>query len=340
MTSGPEVPARGAGVSFPARRASGRGRGWYRGDFHTHTVLSHGGELTTPHLAAAARDVGLDVIATTEHNTAAGHGDWGRYAGDDLLVILGQEVTTRTGHWLALGLEPGQLVDWRYGVRDDAIDRHLTQVRRSGGLCVAAHPYAPYPSGTLAYPYRWFDAVEVWNGQWTSELPWNADNEAALAEWGRNLAHDIHQGRWWPVLGNSDVHLAGQLGTPHTVVFAAELSVEAVLAGLRTGRSWIAESTTVSLDVTATTGDRAAGIGERLHSGGAPIVVRVAVAGVPSGIVSLHTEQGVAHRQPLPADGTGTVEWRTTAGDSGFVRVEIRHPNRRMAALTNPVILS
>ncbi|MEV6693893.1 hypothetical protein AB0M35_20720 [Micromonospora sp. NPDC051196] len=68
-----------------------------------------------------------------------------------------------------------------YGVRDDVIGRHLDQVRRSGGLCVAAHPHAPYPSGTLMYPYDWFDVVEVWNGCWASDLPWNADNEAALA---------------------------------------------------------------------------------------------------------------------------------------------------------------
>ncbi|WP_247672873.1 CehA/McbA family metallohydrolase [Micromonospora sp. C51] len=173
--------------------------GWYRGDVHLHTTLSAGGELTPAQLAAAARGIGLDFVATTEHNTAAGHGDWSRYAADDLLVILGQEVTTRTGHWLALGLEAGHQIEWRYGVRDDVIDRHLARVRRGGGICVAAHPYAPYESGTLAYPYRCFDAVEVWNGQWRSDLPWNADNEAALAEWGRNLGHDIHRGgggRW------------------------------------------------------------------------------------------------------------------------------------------------
>lgn len=29
-----------------------------------------------------------------------------------------------------------------------------------------------------------FDAVEVWNGLWTSR-PWNAGDQAALAEWGR-----------------------------------------------------------------------------------------------------------------------------------------------------------
>ncbi|MDG4797572.1 CehA/McbA family metallohydrolase [Micromonospora sp. WMMD1082] len=329
-----------AAERFPARRAAGRGPGWCRGDCHVHTVLSHGADLAPGQLAVAARALGLDFVATTEHNTSAGHGAWGPYAGDDLLVILGQEVTTRTGHWLALGLDPGHQVDWAYGVRDDVIDRHLAQVRRPGGLCVAAHPYAPYPSGVLGYPYRWFDAIEVWNGQWSSDLPWNADNEAALAEWGRNLAYDVHEGRWWPAVGNSDAHLAGQLGTPHTVVFAEELSTDAVLAGLRAGRSWIAGSAAVGLELTGSAADRVAGIGERLDSGGEPVTVRVQVSGVPSGAVSLHTEHGVVHRERLPAGGAGSVEWRTTARDSGFVRVEVRHPDRQMAALTNPVILA
>ncbi|MGC5053134.1 CehA/McbA family metallohydrolase [Micromonospora sp. DT48] len=331
---GPDQP------SFPARRVAGRGPGWYRGDVHLHTVLSAGGELTAEQLVTAAREMGLDFVATTEHNTSAGHGDWARHAGDDLLVILGQEVTTRTGHWLALGLTPGQQVEWRYGVRDDTIDRHLAQVHRVGGLCVAAHPYAPYESGTLGYPYHWFDAVEVWNGQWRSDLPWNADNEAALAEWGRNLSHDVHRGRWWPAVGNSDVHLAGQLGKPHTVVFAEELSVDAVLAGLRAGRSWIAGSPAVELEFTAATGDRVTGIGERLASDGEPIELRVRVSGVPSGTISLHTERGTVLRERLTTAGSGTLSWQTTARDTGFVRAEVRHPDGQAAALTNPVILA
>jgi predicted metal-dependent phosphoesterase TrpH len=163
-----------------------------------HSVLSQGGELTVEQLAAGARAAGLDVIATTEHNTSDGHGLWGPHAGDDLLVILGQEVVTETGHWLALGIEPGQVVDWRYRVRDEVIDRYLAQVHNVGGLCVAAHPHAPYMSGDFMYPYQGFDAVEVWNGLWTSDRPWNADNEAALAEWGRSLAAEIHRGRWRP----------------------------------------------------------------------------------------------------------------------------------------------
>jgi predicted metal-dependent phosphoesterase TrpH len=100
---------------FPPRRAAGRGRGWYRGDCHVNSARSHGGELTPEQLAAAARASGLDFIAITEHNTADTHGAWGQLAGDDLLVILGQEAATLTGHWLALGIGPGQVVEWRYG---------------------------------------------------------------------------------------------------------------------------------------------------------------------------------------------------------------------------------
>ncbi|HEY0935538.1 MAG TPA: CehA/McbA family metallohydrolase [Trebonia sp.] len=221
----------GPGAAAPAGRAAGRGRGWYRGDCHIHSARSHGGELTPEELAAAARAGGRDFIAVTEHNTADTHGAWGQLAGDDLLVILGQEVVTRTGHWLALGLSPGQVVEWRYGVRDDVIGRHVGQVRQAGGLCVAAHPQAPYPGGVFMYPFDGFDAVEVWNGLWSSDRPWNADNHAAAAEWGRTLAAGIRAGRWLPATGNSDTHLDGQIAVPHTVVLADELSTSAVLPG-------------------------------------------------------------------------------------------------------------
>jgi hypothetical protein len=297
------------------------------------------GTLTPEQLTIGARVAGLDFLATTEHNTTAAHGAW-RHVGDDLLVILGEEVTTKTGHWLALGIDAGQLVDWRYGVRDDVVDQHLAQVHRTGGLCVAAHPYAPFASGTFMYPYEGVDVVEVWNGQWSSDLPWNADNEVALAEWGRGLAADMVKGRWRPAMGGSDTHLDDQIGVPHTVVLAEELSVEAILAGLGAGRSWIAESAAVELSFTVSAGGRSAGIGDRLIAGEEPAVVRAHVRGVPSGSVSFHTEQGRMYSAPLPGTGSGDVEWSTSAEQSGFVRIEVRHPDRGMAAMSNPIILT
>jgi hypothetical protein len=325
---------------FQPGRVAGRGRGWYRGDCHIHSVASHGGELTPGQLAAAARGSGLDFIAVTEHNTADTHGAWGRLAGDGLLVILGQEVVTSTGHWLALGTGPGQVIEWRYGVRDGVIGRHVDQVHEAGGLCVAAHPHAPYPGGVFMYPLDGFDAVEVWNGLWSSDRPWNADNDAAVAEWGRALAAGIHRGRWLPAIGSSDTHLDGQIAIPHTVVLADDLSTSAVLAGIRAGRSWIAGSAAVNLSLEVQAGGRVAGIGERLETSSEPVAVRVAAGGVPSGTVSLHTDRGTVHRESLPAAGPGIIEWMTSAEESAFVRIEVRHPGQQMAALTNPVFLS
>jgi len=324
---------------FPPTRVAGRGRGWYRGDCHVHSVHSDG-KLTPEQLAAGARAAGLDFIATTEHNTSAAHGAWRAHAGSDLLVILGEEVTTPTGHWLALGIRPGQVIDWQHTVRDQTIAHHVAQVHRAGGLCAAAHPHAPYPSGVFMYPYQGFDVVEVWNGLWSSDRPWNADNEAALAEWGRSLAADIQAGRWRPAMGNSDTHLEDQIGMPHTVVLADELSTGAVLAAIRAGRSWIAGSAAVGLSLTASAGRRSTGIGGQLKTCDHPAVVRADVRGVPAGTVSFHTERGRMHQASLPGNGPGAVEWRTSAAESAFVRIEVRDPQGHMAALTNPVIVT
>ncbi|WP_161271793.1 MULTISPECIES: CehA/McbA family metallohydrolase [unclassified Streptomyces] len=326
-------------LSFPSARAVGRGAAWYRGDCHVHSLHSDG-ELSPEELVVRARAARLDFIATTEHNSAAAPGVWGHLAADDFLILLGEEVTTKTGHWLALGLDPGEVVDWNHQVRDGLVDKCLDQVHRAGGLCVAAHPHAPYPSGDFMFPFLGFDVVEVWNGLWTSDRPWNADNEAALAEWGRSLATDLRTGSWRPAMGNSDTHLEGQIGIPHTVVFAEELSTEAVLAGICAGRSWIAESADVDVSFTSHAAGRVAGVGEQLSTQGGQVEVHAAVRGVPAGTVSFHTDRGKVHRAPLPDDGSGAVQWDTTAEQSAFVRIEVRHRSGRVAALTNPIILN
>lgn len=314
------------------------GNGWYRGDAHVHSTYSDG-ELTPAQLVSQARAAGLDFIATTEHNAAAAPDAWSEVAGEDLLVILGEEATTETGHWLALGLPPGEVVDWRYRARDGVIDEHVAAVRRVGGVAVAAHPYAPFPTGAFLYPFEGFDAIEVWNGLWTSDRPWQSNNEAAVAEWGRSLAISIHNGRWRPAMGGSDTHLSDQIGTPQIVVWAEELGAEAILAGLRAGRCWIAESATIDLVVTARAGDRTAGVGEGLLTEGEPVVIEIEVHGVAAGTVSLHTDWGTVHRAPV-SGSTGSVRWSTSAAESAFVRVEVRHPDGSMAALTNPIVLA
>ncbi|MFD1828603.1 CehA/McbA family metallohydrolase [Streptomyces desertarenae] len=347
-------PGRTPRPAYPPERAAGRGRAWYRGDCHLHTVHSDG-RRTPAEVAAAAREAGLDFIATTEHNTTSGHAAWEGLWGDDLLILCGEEVTTRNGHFLALGTDPGTFVDWRYRARDDAYERYVRTVHRAGGLVVPAHPSCPFVGCQWKFGYAGADAVEVWNG------PWTADDELALAAWDNLLVASCAGGRagrggdggrgWIPAMGNSDAHREPQaVGAPQTVVHAADLSRPAVLEAIRAGRSWLAESSAVGLALSAT-GPRGehAGIGERLRvAPDAEVAVRLEVSGVPGGTVRLMTDQGEMHAARLPSSGAGTAVWRTTASLAAYVRAEVRHPRPEgapaelpgaMAAMTNPLWL-
>ncbi|MET8222371.1 CehA/McbA family metallohydrolase [Streptomyces sp. NPDC005301] len=328
--------------AYPPARAKGRGRAWYRGDCHLHSWYSDG-RRTPSEIAALARAAGLDFINTSEHNTHSSHAHWADLAGDDLLIMLGEEVTTRNGHVLALGTDPGTFVDWRYRARDNRFGRFARQIRRAGGLVVPAHPHATCIGCNWKFGFGEADAVEVWNGAYTP------DDEIALADWDGMLVASVRSGGGWiPAMGNSDAHRdPDPVGLPQTVVLADDLSREAIQDGIRAGRCYVAESSAVSLAFTASgpKGEHA-GIGERLRvDPDAPVTVRLEVTGAPGRTVRFVTDQGVLFTSVLPDSGTGTAEWRTTAAYAAYVRAEVRHAPATpglpgaLAAFTNPVFL-
>lgn len=329
-------PGRSPRPVFPPERAKGRGRAWYRGDCHLHTVHSDG-ERTPEETATAAREAGLDFIVSTEHNTTSGHTAWGGLWGDDLLILCGEEVTTRNGHYLALGTDPGTFVDWRYRARDDAYDRYVRRIHRAGGLVVPAHPNCPFVGCQWKFGYQGADAVEVWNG------PWTPDDELAVAAWDNMLVQGGD--RWLPALGSSDAHRDGQdVGLPHTVVHADDLSRRDILDSIRAGRSYLAESSALSLELTASDErGKHATIGGRLRTkASSRVTVRLTVDGAPEGAVArLLTDQG----ELLAGPAASGLVWETTTSLATYVRAEIRHPGGTgelpgaMAAMTNPLWL-
>jgi hypothetical protein len=336
-----EGPPGPAFVPDPApERAAGRGRGWYRGDLHLHTVHSDG-RRTPAELAAAARAAGLDFVASTEHNTSSANLGWGRHAGPDLLVLGGQEVTTRDGHWLAIGLGPGAVVDWRHRAADGGLGQALAGLHDRGGLAVAAHPFCPFPGCGWGFGYQGLDAVEVWNG------PWTPDDEAALGAWDRMLAAGPAAGRFLPAVGGSDAHSGDdRVGLPHNVVLADGLDWRSILGGLAGGRCWVAGSAAVGLRLEATAEGRSAGLGERLAvPAGRRVAVRLEVRGAPGCLARLCRPDGPVLEAGLGAGDTGTVEWTAIAGPGAWVRAEVRRPpaaggsRGAMVALTNPVLL-
>ncbi|MFG3291752.1 CehA/McbA family metallohydrolase [Streptomyces sp. NPDC048179] len=328
---------------YPPERARGRGRDWYRGDCHLHSWYSDG-RRTPAEIAALARAAGLDFINSSEHNTHAAHAHWADQAGDDLLIMLGEEITTRNGHVVALGTEPGTFVDWRYRARDNRFGRFAHQIHRAGGLVVPAHPHATCVGCAWKFGFGDADAVEVWNG------PYTPDDEVALNAWDATLVASVRDNRQWlPAMGNSDAHRdPDAVGLPQTVVLADDLSRAAIQDGLRAGRSYIAESKNVTLSFTATgsRGERA-GIGERLKvAADSTVTLRLEASGVPRCTIRLVTDEGVLlTSDPLPVTGSGVVEWRTTPSYAAYVRAELRHETAAgplpgaLAALTNPIFL-
>ncbi|MEU7403009.1 CehA/McbA family metallohydrolase, partial [Streptomyces sp. NPDC044948] len=294
---------------YPPERAGGRGRAWYRGDCHLHSEYSDG-RYTLAEIAGLARAAGLDFINSSEHNTHSAHPHWAELAGDDLLILLGEEVTTRNGHVVALGTDPGTFVDWRYRARDNRFGRFARQIRRAGGLVVPAHPHATCIGCNWKFGFGEADAVEVWNGAYTP------DDEVALADWDGMLVAAVRDGGgaggrgWLPAMGSSDSHRSPDvIGRPQTVVLADDLTREAIQEGIRAGRSYVAESSKVSLSFGASGGrGEHAGIGERLRvDGDTPVTVRLEVSGAPRCTVRFVTDQGVLFTgDPLPESGTGS----------------------------------
>ncbi|MFD3512009.1 CehA/McbA family metallohydrolase [Streptomyces sp. NPDC058657] len=322
---------------YPPERAAGRGRAWYRGDCHLHSVHS-GGKRTPAEIAALAREAGLDFLATTEHNTPSSHAHWAGLGGDDLLVLTGEEVTTRNGHVLALGTAPGTHIDWRYRAGDNRFGRFAREIRRAGGLVVPAHPHASCLGCGWQFGFAEADAVEVWNG------PYTPDDEVSLQAWDKTLGAG---GRWVPAMGSSDAHRdPDRVGHPQTVVLADDLSRTAVLAGIRAGRSYVAASSAVSLSLSVT-GPRgeSATLGGRLAvADDAVVTVRLSVTGAAADATThLVTDQGTVRT----GAGDG-VSWVTRASYVRYVRAEVRGAvggqggqgmPGALVAFTNPVFV-
>jgi hypothetical protein len=317
LTRGVQPSLRRTPFVRPATNRIGR-PGWYRGDLHTHTVHSDG-RRRIDEMADAATSAGLDFIVSTDHNTNSANRAWAASTRGELEVVAGEEVTTRHGHWLAIGLPPGGWVDWRYAPRDGVFAGYAAQVRADGGLVVAAHPSVPLPGCAWEFGYQDVDAMEVWNGLW------NVDDELSLRIWHQLL----RQGRRIVAVGGSDSHVAGQpVGRPQTVVYAQELSSSGLIDGLRRGRCYVAESSAVTLALDAS-------------RDGDMVTVTAEVAGAPNTTISLITDGGCVGRIRTDACGRGALKWSASDGDARFARVEVRRRARfpSMVAMSNPVWL-
>jgi predicted metal-dependent phosphoesterase TrpH len=176
-----------------------------RADLHVHTLASDGISGVGEILDHVERATDLDVIAIADHeriDAAQAARAMARSRGLRFEVVVGEEVTTRGGHLLALFIEEP--------IRPlRSLRSTIAAVHEQGGLAVPAHPLVPYPLCAQAWVLRRLladpdrrvhpDALEVFN-------------PTTIGRPGHRRSLEFARDHGLPMLGNSDAHAAEQIG--------------------------------------------------------------------------------------------------------------------------------
>ncbi len=174
-------------------------------DLHLHTIYSYDGTATVPAVLRRAHEIGLNVIAITDHDEIAGALEAVKLASHyGVEVIPGSEITTAEGDLLALfiheKIKPGL-----------SLIETLLRIQDQGGVAIAAHPMAGgmgmkslTPASilkALKHPLaaRTLLGIETYNGTAIDRISNHAANIFAK---GLNIAHT----------GNSDAHVIDTIG--------------------------------------------------------------------------------------------------------------------------------
>jgi predicted metal-dependent phosphoesterase TrpH len=193
------------------------------GDFHVHAFVGDGGIAPWMLQQQAAR-VGLDVIAVTNHNqTLAGRlGHTVSLRSSGAMVIVGEEITGRNFHLIAVGIE--HAVNW-----DQPARTAIEQVHAQGGVAIAAHPMRGFSEGYDEQSLAMLDGLEAAH----PDFPRPERGQQIDDFYERALAHNPGVA----AIGSSDFHMEGPLGDCRTYLLVRERSEAGVLEAIRDGRT-------------------------------------------------------------------------------------------------------
>jgi hypothetical protein len=302
---------------------------WQRGDFHMHTIYSDG-KYTPEEQVAIGQSRDLSFVFLSDHNTDTSNQIAGlaqaAYA-PDLLVGRAIEVTTRYGHWQAVGLDREQVIDWRYKPGDKpGFAEAAEQVRRAGGFVSVNHPFAECPACNWSLGWESNDAVEVWNG------PWDSTDEQAVQLWQKMLV----EGKRITAIGGSDSHAPPSVnGLPTSVVKGRGRSQAAIVEGVKAGRVYLVQGPgmDIAFEVVSKSLVAPAQIGDRLSAKKKD--ARFSAEGLAGQRMCLISDQGYFYNASIVDHKE--IQHAVPSG-AKFIRAEVRNSTSdEVLALTNPV---
>jgi predicted metal-dependent phosphoesterase TrpH len=180
-----------------------------RADLHIHSLASDG-VSSVEEILDAAEAAGLDIIAITDHERIdAAVAAQRMAAARDMRVkvIVGEEISTRGGHLVALFLRE-RIPPWR------SLRWSVAKVHEQGGLAIVAHPLVPYPLCASAGTIRRLldEADSIYHPDGAEAL----NPTTAASRWGRR-APDFVTDVGLAGLGSSDAHRAIDVGRAVTL---------------------------------------------------------------------------------------------------------------------------
>ena len=183
-------------------------------DLHTHTSLSDGMMDVGALLAHVEEQGMLDVIAITDHDdiTAAFMArELTAKHGYRAQVVIGEEITTRSGHLLGLFLE-------HQVPRLQSLEATLQAIHEQGGLAVIPHPmsWLTFSVGQSAMVRVtssqeegvYFDGLEVANPSMAAKVT-RARVQQFNTEWLHLAELGSTDAHFLPVLGSAFTHFEG-----------------------------------------------------------------------------------------------------------------------------------
>lgn len=180
-----------------------------RADLHIHTLASDGTSSVREILDFVAAEGVLDVIGIADHeriDAALAARSMAEDLGLPVRVVVGEEISTRGGHLLAVFLEhrvpPLRSLRWT-----------IEAVHDQGGLAIPAHPLVPYPLCAQGFVLRRLLASDN-----PAERPDAIEtlNPTALGRYRHARVIAFAEEHGLPQFGSSDAHIATAVGAAWT----------------------------------------------------------------------------------------------------------------------------
>ena len=138
----------------------------YSGAIHIHTNYSFDAKTPIDQVILAAKKCGLDFIIITDHFRMDARVDGWEGSKNGIFVVVGEEISPRYNHCLALGLKT-PIIAWK---KSSDPKEYLAQVKEQKGISLIAHPdhTGAAKFGVKAYPWQdWsindYVGISIWD---------------------------------------------------------------------------------------------------------------------------------------------------------------------------------